>query len=148
MPKHFYPALIISLLGTFILFLIWSAFQASTQGTQVTDRDYYSKGLKYNSTMVEKRAASSMGWKITPELVEGMLQVKLHDGKGQPVSEANGVLHLYSRPGIDLLKLSLKEVDTGRYRTQLPSELKGEVTIRVEFERDGARINRQLLIRI
>lgn len=148
MAKHFYPALIIFLLGAFILFLVWSGFQASTQGTQVTDRDYYSKGLKYNSTQVEKRAASAMGWKLSPRLVEGELQVDLRDGDGQPVAAAKGLLHLYSRPGIDLLKLPLHEVASGRYQTRLPAELIGEVTIRLEFERDGARINRQLLITI
>jgi nitrogen fixation protein FixH len=148
MTKNFYPALIIFLLGTFILFLVWSGFQASTQGTQVTDRDYYSKGLKYNSTQIEKRAASAMGWKLSPQLVDGELLIDLQDGKGQPVAAAKGLLHLYSRPGIDLLKLPLQEVEAGRYRTRLPAELTGEVTIRIEFERDGARINRQLLITI
>lgn len=148
MAKNYYPALIIFLLGSFILFLVWSGFQASTQGTQVTDRDYYSKGLKYNSTQVEKRAADALGWTLSPSLVEGDLLIELRDGKGEPVTAASGLLHLYSRPGIDLLKIPLREVEAGRYRARLPQELTGEVTLRLEFERAGARINRQLLITI
>ncbi len=148
MPNRFYPALIIGLLGSFILFLVWSAFQASTQGTQVTDRDYYSKGLKYSSTMVEKRAASSLGWQLTTEMENGELHFQLRDGTNQPVSGAHGLLNLYSRPDSDLLKIPLEEIEVGRYRARLPQQLKGEVTVRLEFERDGARINRQLLVNL
>lgn len=148
MPKNFYPIMILCLLGSFILFLIWSAFQASTQGTQVTDRDYYSKGLKYNSTQIEKRAATAMGWKLTTEFIDSELLIKLHDGGDQVVTGAKGLINLYSRPGIDLLRLPLAEENPGHYRAKLPAELKGEVTVRVEFERDGARIYRQLLINI
>lgn len=148
MPKNFYPTMIICLLGTFVLFLIWSAFQASTQGTQVTDLDYYSKGLKYNSTQVEKRAAASLGWKLQTELLHGQLQIRLQDGNDQAVRGANGQLTLYSRPGVDLLRLQLSEIEAGHYQTDFPAELKGEVTLRIDFERDGARINRQLLITI
>ena len=148
MPKQFYPALIGALLGAFLLFLAWSAFQASTQGTQVTDRDYYSKGLKYNSTQVEKRAASTLGWQLNTRLVGHQLQISLSDGGGAPVSGASGRLNLYSRPGLDLLDLPLVEAKAGQYRADLPSSVQGELSIRVEFERAGARIHRQLLITI
>ena len=148
MPTKFYPAMIFCLLGAFIAFLAWSGFQASTKGTQVTDRDYYSKGLKYNSTQIEKRAAASLGWQLSTERVNGQLQFKLQDGAGQPVTGAKGLLNLYSRPDTDLLKIPLLEIATGQYQATLPENLKGEITVRIEFERDGARINRQLLINI
>lgn len=148
MPKHFYPAMIISLLGIFILFLIWSAFQASTQGTQITDRDYYSKGLKYNSTQVEKRAAASLGWQLATELIDRKLQIKLQDGDKLAVTGAQGRLVLFSRPDMDLLNLSLSEISPGSYQVQLPDSIRGEFTLRIEFERDGARLNRQLLLNI
>ena len=147
MPKHFYPSFIIALLSTFIVFLAWSGFQASTQGTQVTDRDY-SKGLKYNSTMVEKRAAATMGWSLETKLVEGQLVFQLQNKDGIAITGAQGRLNLYSRPGIDLLTLPLAETSSGRYQTRLPKELTGEITVRVEFEQNGARIQRQLLITI
>ena len=148
MPKNFYPTMIICLLGIFILFSIWSAFQASTQGTQVTDRDYYSKGLKYNSTMVEKRAATSLGWDIKTVLNKHLLSIQLTDGSKTPVENANGVLHLNSRPDTDLLKIVLSEQPPGQYSAKLPTHLQGELTVRVEFEHEGARLNRQLLINL
>ena len=131
-----------------ILFLIWSGFQASTQGTQVTDRDYYSKGLKYNSTQIEKTAAVSLGWKLTATQEAGYLQINLLDGSSEAVTGAKGKINLYSRPDVDLLVLPLTEVTGGRYQVKLPAILKGEVTVRVEFERAGARINRQLLLNL
>ena len=148
MPKYVYPAMIFSLLGLFILFLVWSAFQASTQGTQVTDRDYYSKGLKYNSTMVEKRVASAMGWQLETQLLNNRLEIKLLDGDGRSVTGAQGLLTLYSRPDIDLLKLKLTEAAPGNYLVQFPDDLRGEINVRVELERDGARLNRQLLLNL
>ena len=148
MPKHFYPALIIFLIGAFLLFLGWSAIQSSTQGTQITDRDYYSKGLKYNSTLVEKKAASAMGWQLSTEITENRLQFELLDGAGKAVAGARAFLHLYSRLDSEQLKLPMKESVPGSYLVALPASIKGEVTVRVEFERDGARINRQLLINI
>ena len=54
--KNICPFLILLLLCGFLVFLVWSAFQAAGLGSKVTDADYYSKGLKYNTTMVEKRA--------------------------------------------------------------------------------------------
>jgi len=148
MPKTIYPIMIVCLIGIFILFLIWSGFQASTQGTQVTDRDYYSKGLKYNSTQVEKRAATTMGWNLATDLDRHLLNIKLFDGNRSPVANANGILQIYSRPDSDQLAIQLTEPSPGQYTAELPEHLQGELTIRVEFEREGARLNRQLLINL
>lgn len=50
------PALLIPLLlCSFLAFSSWAAYQAATRVSDVSDRDYYSKGLKYNSTLLEKR---------------------------------------------------------------------------------------------
>ena len=38
--KNFYPSMILLLIGGFIIFLIWSAFQAAGLGSKVTDADY------------------------------------------------------------------------------------------------------------
>ncbi len=148
MPKHFYPLLIITLLGSFLLFSGWSAYRTSTQGSQVTDRDYYSKGLKYNSTLVEKRAASVLGWQLKTSLRDGQLEIKLLDGKGAPVAGAKGQLTFYLPTDRSTPSLLLHETAPGNYRVQLPASLKGEVNVRIVFESEGARINRQLLLNI
>lgn len=148
MPKNFYPLFILSLLGAFLLFSAWSAFQAATPGTRVTDRDYYSKGLKYNSTMVEKRAAEVLGWKITAVLSEKQLQINLRDGDDSPVTGASGHLSLYAQVKNGPTSLPLAETTPGIYQILLPGTLNGEITVRIEFEHEGARINRQLLLNI
>lgn len=148
MPNNFYPFFILSLLGAFLLFSTWSAFQASTPGTEVTDRDYYSKGLKYNNTLVEKRAASVLGWKVATTLAEKQLQISLMDGNSAPVSGARGLLTFYTQAESNQLALPLVENSPGSYHIQLPATLTGEITVRVDFEREGARISRQLLLNI
>lgn len=145
MPKNFYPVFICSLLLVFLVFSGWSALKANTPGTNVTDRDYYSKGLKYNSTLVEKRAASVLGWKINAQINTQKLQILLVDGDGTPVQGATGQLLISSQ---QQTTLPLTETSPGSYLVQLPATLTGEISVRVDFERAGARINRQLLLNI
>jgi nitrogen fixation protein FixH len=147
MPKHFYPALILFLLGGFLTFSGWSAYRAVTQVSQITDPDYYSKGLKYNSSLVEKRAASVLGWQLSTRLNKFSLQLRLSDKVGAPVSGARGQL-IFGHQQTDLNALSLKETSPGLYVTDLPATLKGELSIRVDFVLQGARLNRQLLLNI
>lgn len=145
--KQFYPAFIVVLLGTFLGFSGWSAYRAATLGSQISDPDYYSKGLKYNTTLVEKRAASVLGWRIRSELSAGKLQVRLLDSQGLPVIGANGQLTVFF-PENPISALALTESDPGTYSLLLPSNLRGEIPARLDFERQGARINRQLLLNI
>lgn len=148
MPKNFYPLFIISLLGAFLLFSSWAAYRASTRGSQVTDRDYYSKGLKYNSTQVEKRAASVLGWKVATTLNNRQLQIDLSDGNGTPVKGATGKLIFFQQAEVATNNLLLTQSQPGTYQTQLPNSLQGEVAVRVEFELQGSRLNRQLLLNL
>ena len=137
-----------SLIGCFILFLVWSARMASTGGTDITDRDYYSKGLKYNSTLVEKKAASVIGWQLKTRLTERKLTFTLVDKNNQPILAAHGTLELPEPGGNHALSIPLEEINPGNYHVELPLQVKGERLARVDFERDGARISRQLLLNI
>jgi nitrogen fixation protein FixH len=144
--KKLSPALLIPLLlCSFLAFSSWAAYQAVTRVSEVSDRDYYSKGLKYNSTVLEKQAAVVLGWELHSKLIDGVLIQHLTDQKGEPVSGARGLIKLQHRDA--LLIVPLEEIDTGVYRAQLP-QLSGEHLLRAEFERDGARILRRLLLTI
>ena len=66
--KNIYPAMILLLISCFLIFSTWAAFQAAGLGSKVTDTDYYSKGLKYNTSQVEKRAAEVLGWNLETRL--------------------------------------------------------------------------------
>jgi len=148
MPKHFYPAMIILLLGTFLIFCGWSAYRAATRSSQISDRDYYSKGLKYNATLVEKQAASVLGWQLRSELLANQLLIRLTDGQGVPVSGATGILIFHQPNENSSMSLPMQEAAPGTYLAELPTDLKGEIPVRIDFERSGARVNRQLLLNI
>mgnify|MGYP001308331389 CR=1 FL=1 len=140
------PLLLAAVIALFILFLIWAARQASTGGTDITDSDYYSKGLKYNETLVEKRAASVIGWHLQTELVNQTLKFNLTDRQGEPITGANGRLALPEATTSQDHELLLQEDGPGIYHVTLPQGLSGEQLVRIEIERDGARISRQLLL--
>jgi len=145
---NLYPIFILLMIGSFIGFLAWSAMRASDSGPQVTDADYYSKGLRYTSTVLEKRAAAVLGWRVDTQLSGRTLRLHLSDKEGQPVSSAKGVIAIYMRNWGETISFPLQEVSAGTYQMHLTDSMTGEMTARVEFERDGARLNRQLLLNL
>jgi nitrogen fixation protein FixH len=146
--KGFYPSLILLLIGSFLCFSVWSAMQASDLGPQVSDADYYSKGLKYSSSMVEKRAAVVLGWKVSTQLIGRTLEFQLDDKQGQPVKSARGIIFLYLPDKDSSIQFPLQEIAAGVYQFNLTSSMTGEMNARLEFELDGARLNRQLLLNL
>jgi len=146
--RNFYPPLILLLLGSFLVFLTWSAFQASGLGSRVTDSDYYSKGLKYNATQVEKRAAEVLGWKVETRLDGRSLDFHLTDHKGADVRRAAGSIYLAIPDAAENIRLPLREADPGHYLVSFEDNIKGTIQARLELEREGARINRQLLLNL
>lgn len=145
---NLYPAFVVLMIGSFICFLAWSAMRASDSGPQVTDADYYSKGLRYTSTVLEKRAAAVLGWRVDTQLSGRTLRLQLSDKAGQPVRSAKGVISIYMRNQGGAIPFPLEEVGVGIYQLKLTDSMTGEMTARVEFERDGARLNRQLLLNL
>jgi len=145
---NLYPAFVLLMIGSFICFLAWSAMRASDSGPKVTDADYYSKGLRYTSTVLEKRAANVLGWRVETLLSGRILRLHLSDKNGQPVRSAKGVISIYMRNRRASTLFPLQEVSAGTYQLHLTDSMTGEMTARVEFERDGARLNRQLLLNL
>ena len=140
--------MIMLLIGGFIIFLVWSAFQAAGLGSKVTDADYYSKGLKYNTTQVEKRAAEVLGWNLETQLDGRTLEFHLFDDKGGKVDRATGTLYLAIPDSAENIHLPLEEVSAGHYRVNLGDNINGTIQARLELEREGARLNRQLLLNL
>ena len=148
MLKNFYPMFIVLLLGSFLVFCGWSAYRAATHGSRIADHDYYTKGLKYNSTLVEKRVARTLGWNLTTALQARQLQIRLTDRSGTPVSGANGKLYFFQEQDRSSAPLPLIEVNPGTYLATLPADLKGEIPVQIDFEHTGAQIHRKLLLNI
>ena len=143
-----YPLMIIMVIGIFLGFLAWAAFQAAGLGSKVTDAEYYSKGLKYNTTMVEKRAAAVLGWNLETRLAGRILEFHLIDSSGISVDRAVGKLYLAIPGSAENIHLSLQEVAAGVYQVHLDENIVGAIQARLEFERQGARLNRQLLLNL
>jgi len=146
--KNFYPLLILLLIGSFLCFSIWSAMRAADMGPQVTDADYYSKGLRYSSTMLEKRAATVLGWKVSTRLIGRTLEFRLDDKDGKPVKSAAGALFLYLPEQASSTRFPLQEIAAGVYKLTLSTNMTGEMSARLEFKREGAYLNRQLLLNL
>jgi len=146
--NNFYKPLILLLLVSFLIFSAWSARQASNQGSQVTDRDYYSKGLKYNSTMVEKRAAEVLGWTLNTKIIDQTLIFQVTDGKGKYITNAQGILYLYLPDSPQGRSFDLQQTPSGEFQLALPPKLSGTLRARVTFERNGAKLNRQLQLNL
>jgi nitrogen fixation protein FixH len=143
-----YPLFIILLISCFLGFSAWSAIRAIDAGPEVTDPDYYSKGLKYSSTVLEKRTAAVLGWKVETLLTGRTIEFHLSDKEGKPVETAKGDIFLYLAGSTKSKQLPLKETEPGVYIFNLTSHMTGEINARLEFERKGARINRQLLLNL
>lgn len=144
--RNIYPALILLLLGAFLLFSVWAALQASGLGSEVTDADYYSKGLKYNTSIVEKKAATVLGWTLSTRVSDRTLEFSLTDRDGQPVDRVVGSLYLAIPDAAENINLPLQEIAAGLYQVKLGDAIIGTIQARLELERDGARLNRQLLL--
>lgn len=141
-----FPWLIACLGAGFLVLSGWSFYRAARGTSAVTDADYYSHGLRYNQTLIEQHAADSLGWQLVIHRDGANLVALLNDGGRSPVSGAGALLRLYGETTGQTGELSLLEVTPGRYQVRLPDSLQGTVTAEIAFERDGARLQRRLLL--
>lgn len=146
--KNFYPPFIVLLVGIFLSFLAWSSFQAIGLGSKVTDADYYGKGLKYTATQAEKRAAVVLGWGLTSRLRGHILELYLTDHEGNEVFGATGSLYLAIPDTAENVHLPLQETGAGHYRVRLNDKINGAIQARLEMEKNGIRLHRQLLLNL
>lgn len=140
------PWLLLLLVSGFTVFTAWTFYRAAHGTSAVTDADYYSHGLRYNQTLIEQRAADSLGWQVAVNREGDTLIATLGDGSRQPVDGARGVLTVFRADRPQPQHLPLRESLPGRYQTMLPPGLTGELTAEVAFERAGARLQRRLLL--
>jgi len=140
------PWLLLLIGGGFLLLMAWSLITAGQRGSAVTDRDYYSHGLRYNQTELERQAGAALGWTTTIDLQDGQLTIHLQDQARQAVTDAVASLSLSDPDRRAELQLALHETSPGTYRAELPAGLHGELPARIAFERNGARLNKRLLL--
>jgi nitrogen fixation protein FixH len=144
-PRNRWPLLILLLVAGFFALSAWSFHLAASGTSAVTEANYYSHGLRYNQTLVERNAAASLGWDAAVTLTDLQVQVALNDGDRQPVTAAQGTLTLQGERGA-ARHLPLLERHAGVYHGTLPPGLRGEVTAQIDFEQAGARLSKRLLL--
>jgi len=142
-----WPYLLLTLGLFFFAVTGWSVYRSVIGVSAVTDRHYYSHGLRYNDTLIEQRAAESLGWQVTVNLQNGSFTTEWRDKDGQPIEggEAKLVLSAKNRSHITL---QMQGGASGRYDTSLPPELRGEVQAQLTLNHDGAILRRPLLLNL
>ena len=149
MIKRTYTPWILLLIGVgFLGLTAWSIYRASQDTSAVTDRDYYSHGLRYNKPMLERKAAASLGWTTAIELTGSGIVISLKDKLGQPVAGAVGELTLFSTNQEPAMTIPLTEATAGYYAARLPAGRHGELSAEINFDRNGARLNKRLLLAV
>jgi nitrogen fixation protein FixH len=141
-----YLLFILLILGAFLIFSIWSARQAATRGTEISDPLYYSKGLKYNLSQAEAQNATGEGWQLETKFAAKILRFHLSDLNGNPIQQATGRFTLYLNHPDQELNLPAREEQPGIYLTRVPETIRGSLSAKIEFSRQGARLSRRLLV--
>jgi nitrogen fixation protein FixH len=145
LPANRWPHLLL-LLGLLFLGLTgWSVYRSASGVSAVTDRQYYAHGLRYNASLVEQKAAESLGWQVAVSMQNGYLASRWTGKDGQPVSGGEARLVIQAKNRADIT-LPLTEASAGRYGTNLPGELQGEIPALLTFSHGGATFRRALLL--
>lgn len=146
-----WPAFLIALFLTFVVFSWWSLQRAALGVSSVTDANYYRHGLKYNSASVELQAGQALHWRLSPQLAGRRLTVRVVDGQEAPVSGASGELTLQpegARPGAVTPPLALTSSGPGSYTVTLPDDVPRQVAANLTLSRDQVTVQRRLLINL
>lgn len=146
MPRTRSTPWLIILLGIGFLALTgWSIYLAARGASAVTDADYYSHGLRYNQTLLEQKAAVSLGWDAAPEIHDRRVTIQLRDRDQRGVAGAHGTLAILKSGKPQDRILAFTEIGPGIYQAEFPAGTQGEQPVEVTFQRDGASLSKRLL---
>jgi nitrogen fixation protein FixH len=132
--------------GGFCVLMLWSIFLASQRTSAVIDRDYYSHGLRYNESLLERQAAATIGWTTSTRLLGRTLITEVRDRDHEPVTRAHGTLKLLESAGKPTRQFVLDEIEPGSFQVELPADLHGEQPVEIQFDLAGARLSKRLLV--
>jgi len=139
------------LLGLFFILITgWSVFTAGRGVSSVVDPHYYDHGLKYNDTLIERRAAGTMAWNAVLALESRQVTVRLTDGGTGPVTGCRGqiTLHMTTEDSRIPVSFELHESAPGVYSLVLPANIEGTVPAELKLGRDSMIFRRNILLNI
>jgi len=145
-----WPTFIISIVLAFGAISWWSLDRAASGVSSVSDANYYSHGLKYNSTNLEIQTAQALGWTITPEVQGRRLTIQVSDAKENGISGCQGLIALSPETveQKDLPPLALTDAGQGLYTAEIPPELPTTFTASLSLRKGQATVQRRLLINL
>lgn len=143
-----WPAFIIALVLAFAAFSWWSFLRASSGVSAVTDPEYYSHGLRYNGTALEREAGEALGWRIHQRVAGRVLTMRVEDAHQQGVPGCRGVITFpdersAARP---LPPLEVSELGAGRYRAEIPATLPQTLAATLTITKGQATLQRRLIL--
>jgi nitrogen fixation protein FixH len=130
----------------FLVLMLWSIFLASQRTSAVIDRDYYSHGLRYNETLLERQAAAALGWTMTSRLLGRTLIIQVQDRNHEPAARAHGICRLLASDAQPARQFVLDEIEPGSFRTVLPADLHGEHPVEIQLDFAGTKLSKRLLL--
>lgn len=140
-----WPAFIVGLGLAFAAFSWWSLTRAASNVSAVTDSGYYHHGLAYDSISRGLLAAEALGWEINPRVNGRRLTIQVDDARHAAVSGAHGFISVHEEsaaPG----SLPMTDAGQGRYTVDLPAGLSSPLAATLTLAKDGATLQRRLLI--
>jgi len=147
LPANRWPQLLLLVGVLFFCLTGWSVYRSVRGVSAVTDSHYYSHGLRYNASRIEKEAAEKLGWQVSIRLQDGYLISELTGPEGQPLRGVSAWLSVPGR-GQKGSRLQLSESAAGRYGTMLPTELHGEVPALLTLSSGDTTLSRSLLLNL
>ncbi len=143
-----WPAFIIALVLAFAAFSWWSFIQAASGVSAVTDPDYYSHGLKYNGTALEREAGAALGWRVSQQVAGRVLTMRVEDAHQQGIPGCQGVI-TFAGEGTGaqpLPPLEVTEIGGGLYRAEIQAALPQTLAATLTINKGQAMIQRRLIL--
>jgi nitrogen fixation protein FixH len=143
-----WPAFIITLVLAFTAFTWWSFIRAAAGVSAVTDPDYYSHGLKYNSTTLEQQAGEALGWTVRQQVAGRRLTIRVEDSHQVGIPGCQGAITF---PGegtgaSPLPPLAVTEIGAGLYQADIPATLPQTLMTTLTIGKGQAMVHRRLLL--
>ncbi len=142
-----WPMIIVGLIVLFLGLTFWSIRQANQGVSAVTNDKYYSHGLRYNETQLEKQAAEALGWTMNSVLSGRQLVTGVTDKQGQSVPGLTLNAVIYPGKG-EPIRQTLAATGDQTFILKIPANLSGQITIQLQANREGAGLSKTLLVNL
>ena len=128
---------IIIVYAIFVGGILLLAYNSSQQKFDLVQKDYYGEELKYQKVIDASQHAKELGGDVTMEVHNGHLNIKLPDAlKGKLCT---GLAHLYFAADEQKDIRQSFTSNNGEINIELLSTTKGNYTLKLQVEKEGAQ---------